>query len=104
MKPALSYLLLIFVCLAGMAGCGGSHDDIIGKWHAGADASAIVWEFAKDGSVLMGTTRGKYTFGDSNRMKIQTGLGTSIYQLELLADRMILRDPSGSKLEFTRLR
>jgi hypothetical protein len=90
------------VLLCAMAGCGGSHHDIVGTWRAGGDSSAMVWEFSKDGAVLMGSTRGRYSFGDRDRIKIETRFGTSVYQMELSADRMTLKDPSGSKLEFTR--
>lgn len=90
--------------LCAMAGCGSSHNDIVGKWRAAGDSSAMVWEFFKDGSVLMGSTRGRYSFGDRDRVKIQTPFGTSIYQMEFSVDHMILRDPIGSKLEFTKLK
>ena len=90
--------------LCAMAGCGSSHDNIVGKWRAAGDSSTMVWEFSKDGSVLMGSTRGKYSFGDRDRVKIQTPFGTSVYQIEFSGDRMILKDPSGSKLEFMRLK
>jgi hypothetical protein len=62
----------------------------------------MVWEFSNDGAVLMGSTRGRYSFGDRDRIKIETRFGTSVYQMEFLADGMTLKDPSGSKLEFTR--
>lgn len=68
----------------------------------GSDATA--WEFSKDGSVLVGNVRGKYTFGDQNRVKIETAFATSVYQRKIVGDRMTLRKPDGSKLEFTRLR
>ena len=103
-KHITCYLLLGLLCLVSVAGCGGSHQDIIGKWQVGTQGTSMVWEFFKDGSVAIGSTRGRYSFGDNQRMKIQTGLGTSVYHLELLADRMTLKDPSGSKLEFTRSR
>src|ERR1700682_6703605 len=90
--------------LCAMAGCGSSHHDIVGKWRAAGDSSALVWEFAKDGSVLMGSTKGRYSFGDRNRVKIETPFGTSIYQLELADNRMLLTDPTGSRLEFTRMK
>jgi hypothetical protein len=90
------------VLLCAMAGCGGSHNDIVGTWRAAGDSSAMVWEFSKDGAVLMGSTRGRYSFGDRDRVKIETRFGTSVYQMEFSADRMTLKDPSGSKLEFTR--
>ena len=88
--------------LAVLVGCGRSRNDIVGKWRPAGDSSAMVWEFSKDGSVLMGGTRGKYTFGDQERIKIQTPFGTSVYQIDLSKDHMILKDPRGSRLEFTR--
>ncbi|MGH9427166.1 MAG: hypothetical protein ACRD2L_12790 [Terriglobia bacterium] len=103
MKASLAILLLGFALgLSGLAGCGGPQRDIVGKWSTGGDTSAMVWEFSKDGSVLVGITRGRYSFGDNNRVKIQTAFATSVYQMEFLTDRMILKDPSGSRLEFTR--
>jgi hypothetical protein len=90
--------------LCAMAGCGSSHHDIVGKWRAAGGSSAMVWEFSKDGSVLMGSTRGKYSFGDRDRVKIETRFGTSVYQMGFSETRMILRDPTGSKLEFTKIK
>jgi len=97
-------IIVSALLLCAMAGCGSSHNDIVGKWRAAGDSSAMVWEFFKDGSVLMGSTRGRYSFGDRDRVKIQTPFGTSIYQMEFSVDHMILRDPIGSKLEFTKLK
>ena len=88
--------------MCAMAGCGSSHRDIVGKWRTAGDSSAMVWEFSKDGSVLMGSNRGKYSLGDRDRVKIQTPFGTSVYHMEFAENHMILKDPSGSKLEFTR--
>jgi len=106
--PAISQPRLLTIAslalLCVVSGCGGHKENIIGKWRAAGDPSAVVWEFSKDSSVLMGSTRGKYSFGDQGRMKIQTSFGTSVYQLELSADHLVLKDPSGSKLEFTRLK
>lgn len=90
--------------LSSLAGCARSESDIIGKWRTGGDSNAMVWEFSKDGSILMGSTRGKFTFGDQGRMKIQTPFGTSVYQIDCSGDHMVLKDPSGSKLEFTKLK
>jgi hypothetical protein len=90
--------------LYAMAGCGSPHTEIVGKWRAAGDSSAIVWEFSADRSVLMGSTRGKYSFGDRDRIKIQTSFGTSVYQMELSEDHLMLKDPSGSKLAFTRMK
>lgn len=89
--------------LCTTVGCENSQNDIIGKWRSG-DSTAMVWEFARDHSVLMGSMKGRYTFGDRRRLKIETPLGTSIYQLELTDNRLLLTDPTGSKLEFTRIK
>jgi hypothetical protein len=64
----------------------------------------MVWEFSNDGSVLMGTNRGRYSFGDNNRIKIETSIATSVYQMELVGDKMTLRDPNGSKLVLTKVK
>jgi hypothetical protein len=95
-------LIASAVVLSAMAGCGDRHHNIVGKWTMAGDSSAMVWDFSKDGAVLMGSTRGRYSFGDRHRVKIETRFGTSVYQMEFSADRMTLKDPNGSKLEFTR--
>jgi hypothetical protein len=84
-----------------MAGCG--NPAIVGKWRTSADPSAMVWEFFRNGSVLIGSTQGRYIL-DRTRIKIETPFATSVYQMEFPGDRMILTDSSGSKLEFTRIR
>ena len=95
-------ILVSALALYAMTGCGSSHHDIVGKWRAVGDSNAMVWEFSKDGSLLMGSTQGRYSLGDRERVKIETRFGTSVYQMEFLKDHMVLKDPSGSKLEFTR--
>jgi hypothetical protein len=67
-------------------------------------SGATVWEFFSNGSVLVGNVRGKYTFGDQDRIKIETPFATSVYQMETSLDHMTLREPGGPKLEFTRIR
>jgi hypothetical protein len=65
-------------------------------------SEATVWEFKSNGAVLVGDVTGKYKFGDQDRIKIETPFATSVYQLEISGDRMMLQEPGGSKLEFTR--
>jgi len=89
------------ILLCGLAGCENSQADIVGKWQMGGEANAMIWEFSKDSSILVGNTRGKYTL-DRDRVKIQTPGGTTVYQMNLSEDRMILTSPGGSKIEFTR--
>jgi hypothetical protein len=78
--------------------------NIIGKWRMSGSSSETVWEFSTNGSVLVGDVRGKYRFGDQDRIKIETPYATSVYQLEISGDQMTLREPGGAKLEFTRIK
>lgn len=96
--------MVVIGILSAMIGCDRSRQDIAGKWRAGSESNPMVWEFANDGSVQMGSIRGRYSFGDRDRIKIETSGATSVYQIELVGDHMTLKDPSGSKLEFTKLR
>jgi len=94
--------VLASFCL--IAGCGGNARNIVGAWRSSTDPNAMVWEFSSDGSVLMGANRGRYTFGDNNRIKIETSIATSVYQIELVGDKMTLKEPNGSKLVLTRVK
>ena len=85
-----------------MAGCG--NPAVVGKWRMSGGSDATVWEFFTNGSVLVGNVRGKYTFGDQDRIKIETPFATTVYQVKISGDRMTLREPGGAKLEFARLR
>ena len=96
-------LVVLAALLWAMNGCGGPSHDIIGKWKT-ANANAIVWEFSPNGSVLVGKDKGRYSFGDQKRVKIQTSFATSVYQMEISDDHMTLTSPSGLKLEFTRIK
>jgi hypothetical protein len=93
--------LLVSFCL--LTGCGGNSHNVVGAWRTSTDPNAMVWEFSSDGSVLMGTNRGRYSFGDNNRIKIQTSIGTAVYQMEIAGDKMTLKEPIGSKLVLTRV-
>lgn len=90
--------VLLFV----LVGCGNS--SIIGKWRMSGTENQIVWEFLSNGSVLVGDVRGIYKFGDQGRIKIQTPSATTVYLMNLSSDQLVLQEPGGSKLEFTRLR
>jgi hypothetical protein len=101
-KPQLRIITAIGLLLA-MTGCGNS--SVVGKWRLmGGESDAILWEFSTNGGVLVGDVRGKYKFGDQNRIKIETPFATTVYQLKISGDQMTLQEPGGSKLEFTRIR
>jgi hypothetical protein len=84
-----------------MAGCGNS--SIVGKWRLSGAENQTVWEFASNGSVLVGEVRGRYKFGDQDRIKIETPFATTVYLVTLSSDQLVLQELGGSKLEFTRL-
>ncbi len=84
-----------------VAGCGNS--SIVGKWRmSGSDAT--VWEFKSNGAVLVGDVGGRYKFGDQDRIKIETPFATTVYQMKISGDHLVLQDLGGSKLEFTKAR
>jgi hypothetical protein len=85
-----------------VAGCGSS--SIVGKWRLMGGSNAILWEFSANGAVLVGDVRGKYEFGDRDRIKVQTPFATTVYQIKISGDQMTLQEPGGSRLEFTRIR
>jgi hypothetical protein len=87
--------------LVVMAGCGNS--TIVGKWRMMGGSNTTLWEFSANGAVLVGDVRGKYEFGDRDRIKIQTPFATTVYQMKISGDRMTLQELGGSKLEFTRM-
>lgn len=86
--------------LFAIADCGNS--SIIGKWRM-TGSNATVWEFSSNGVVLVGDVRGRYKFGDQDRIKIGTPFATTVYQMKLSGDQMTLEEPDGSKLEFTKI-
>jgi hypothetical protein len=94
--------IALTVVLWVLAACGNSHD-IVGKWRMSADSSNVVWEFFDNGSVQIGDSKGRYRL-DRDRLKIEQGFATSVYQMEFSGDRLILRDTHNSKLEFTRIK
>src|ERR1043166_3754994 len=101
-KPQLLIITEIGLMLA-IACCGNS--SVVGRWRLmGGESDAILWEFSTNGGVLVGDVRGKYKFGDQNRIKIETPFATTVYQLKISGDQMTLQEPGGSKLEFTRTR
>ena len=95
--------VIVAIMILSLAGCGGPGRQIVGKWSMSGSPETI-WEFSANRGALIDKTRGKYTFGSDNRIKIETGFATSVYQMEFIGDRMVLRSPSGSKLEFTKVK
>ena len=95
-------IVAVATLLFAMAGCGNS--TVVGKWRLMGGSDAILWEFSSNGAVLVGDVRGKYEFGDRDRIKIQTPFATTVYQMKISGDQMTLQEPGGSKLEFTRIK
>src|SRR3954471_1465867 len=89
-------VLLVLVLV--MSGCGNS--SIVGKWRMSGTENQTVWEFSSNGSVLVGEVPGRYKLGDQDRIKIETPFSTTVYQLKISTDHLVLQEPGGSKLEF----
>ncbi len=52
---------------------------------------------------LRGRVRGRYSFGDNERIKIETPFATAVYHMKVAGNRLTLTDTRGAKIEFTRL-
>ena len=102
LRKSRSLTIALAITLCALAGCGSSHD-IVGKWRMSGDSSAIVWEFFNNGSVQLGDSKGRYRL-DRDRLKIEQGFATSVYQMEFSGERLILRDTHNSKLEFVKVK
>ena len=102
MRKIAFFNLVAVACLLAATACDSSRKQIVGKWKSVGSANESVWEFFDNGTLSAGGAPGRYTFGDNNRIKIQTQSATFVHRLELKEDRMIWIDPTGSKLEFTR--
>jgi hypothetical protein len=98
-------LLAAFLSLMiGLSGCGNAKRDLVGKWRFNSDANSAIWEFRDNGGVIMGSIQGRYSLGDRDRIKIETGSSTAVYELSLAGDQMTLKDPRGTKLELVRVK
>jgi len=100
LRPRLAFSLLLFCTLAA---CDNRRQQIVGKWQVEGGANPIVWEFSPNGVVNAGSTAGRYTFGDRGRLKIQTQFATFVYEIDVGKDRMIWKEPNGSRTELKRL-
>ncbi len=97
-----SAVLIAFLLV--FAGCDHSRSRIIGKWKVVGDSSEVVWDFSKNGNVNLGDVPGRYSFGDGQRIKIQTPTATFVHQLEFNGDQMIWKDPDGKTTELMRVK
>ena len=75
----------------------------MGKWRMLGGENQTVWEFLSNGSVLVGEVRGRYKFGDQDRIKIETPFATTVYVVKVSSDQLVLQEPGGTKLEFRKL-
>jgi hypothetical protein len=98
-RPAVGAALLCSLTV-----CGGPSHDIVGKWRTSDDPNTVIWEFASNRAVTIGNVKGRYSFGDNNRVKIETPFGTSVYQVTTSREHMTFRESTGSKIEFTRVK
>lgn len=94
--------IAVVTVVAFFAACDGPTSQVAGRWKSADASNPLVWEFSRNGNVLVGSEPGRYTFGDGNRMKIQTRSATFVHEVEFAHDRMIWKQSNGSKTEFVR--
>ena len=102
-NKTVSIFLASLVAILCLNGCGNARRELTGKWRPSSGTNSTVWEFRANGGVTMGSIQGRYTFGDRDRIKIETGSSTALYELSVAGDHMTLTDPRGTKLEFVRV-
>lgn len=104
MRLILTALAVLVLSLA-LQSCDSSQKQIVGKWRVDGGAADVVWEFRENGNVITSSgTPGRYSFGDNNRLKIQTGAATFVHQIELSGDQMTWRDMSGGVTQLSRIK
>ena len=99
---------LWFLCMttaaALLSACDSKEKQVVGKWKVAGGPETATWEFSASKAVDMMGRKGKYTFGDQGRLKVQTQSATFVYQVQLSADRMTLTEPNGTKVELERVK
>ena len=96
--------VMVLMSLLAFGACSHQKSQIVGEWKVSSDTSALVWAFAPDGTVSSGDMHGRYSFGDQNRMKIQTPFATFVYQVQFAGEKMTWKSASGSTTELTRVK
>ena len=102
LRQRLSTLIAFAAVILLLAACGNS--SIVGKWRMSGIENQTIWEFSSNGSVQVGDIPGRYKFGDQDRIKIETPFSTAVYLVKISSDQLVLQEPGGSKLEFTRIK
>lgn len=92
----------LLLCL--LASCGGREKQILGKWKTATGASESIWEFFGNGSLHQDGAPGRYSFGDNERIKIETQSATFVYRFEIKGDEMTWAAATGARTEFTRVK
>ncbi len=92
-------ILLVLLCaavLALTAACDKPADRLQGRWRTTGEGATLVYEFGPKGRVIVGTDPGQYSFGDNDRLKVQTRFATYVYRYSVEGDRLTLQDTSGA--------
>ena len=103
MAASIRQLVYALATLFAVAACDSPRDRIAGKWEVQGSSTPTVWEFSKNGAVKSGNISGKYSFGSSTRLKIQTQFATFTYESEIKGDTMTWTDPKGARTELKKV-
>jgi hypothetical protein len=104
MRTLRFWQVAVLAILFAFASCDQSRRQIVGKWKVVGGSSDVVWDFAANGAVTTPGAPGRYSFGDNNRLKIETGSATFVHQMEFVGDHMIWKDLNGTKTELERVK
>jgi hypothetical protein len=103
MRALVAHLVSGLFLLFALAACDSAASRVVGKWQTEGSATPVIWEFSNNGTATTASGPGKYSFGDSKRMKVQTQFATFIYSVEMDGDKMKLTDASGSVTQLKRV-
>ncbi len=104
MTRSCTAMAALLALLFTLVSCDNRQSQIVGKWKLAANPSGTVWEFKADKSVEMSGRKGRYSFGDQSRLKVQTQSATFVYQLNISEDRMTLTEPDGTRTQLERVK
>lgn len=101
-RVAFALLGILLALGALLAGCAPSlQQSIIGTWHGPCDfpTSSVAFqqvEFLQDGTVLLDSYAGSYSFLDNQRVKLQYGGLGLVFTVAVTQNTLTLADYAGS--------
>lgn len=107
-------IVAAFALTIGLTGCGGQQSAIVGTWDRVTPQAQSTLnfmfmeqiEFLSNGTFVLpkfNNMSGKYSFPESDRIKIETSNGSWTYKFTLSGDRLVF-DDGGKTIEYRRIK